>query len=48
MGYEQGTDELGRKIILRKQEAEDGGFGVITIMAFCFLKRWEDEVSQGK
>ncbi len=48
-------DEPGRRIILRKQEAEVGGFGVIRIMAFCFLMRWEDggttgqyEVSQGK
>lgn len=35
-------DESGRRIILRKQEAEVGGFGVIRIMAFCFLMRWED------
>lgn len=40
--YKQGTDESGRRIILRKQEAEVGGFGVIGIMAFCFLMRWED------
>lgn len=52
--HEQGMDESGRRIILRKQETEVGGFGVIGIMAFCFLMRWEDggtgqhEVSQGK
>lgn len=45
---------MGRRSILRKQEAEVGGFGVIRIMAFCFLMRrggWgtgQDEVSQDK
>lgn len=47
---------MGRRSILRRQEAEVGGFGVIRVMAFCFLMRWEDghcltgqdEVSQGK
>lgn len=32
--------EMGRTSILRKLEAEVGGFGVIRIMAFCFLMRW--------
>lgn len=39
MGREQRKHEMGRRSILRKQEAEVGGFGVIRIMAFCFLMR---------